>query len=364
MEFALSQDQLMLTESLRRALDGESTLERVRETVDQAQPMNAEVWRTLCDLGIPALLVPEAHGGLGLTLLDAAIVSEQLGRAVAPVPFLGSTVLAPLALREAGSAAQQAEWLPRIAAGEKLVGVAFTEALSGSRDGAGVRYEHGQLCGTVLFVIDGAQADAWLVADPAGTMYLVDAKTAGLRRKLQCAADGTRPTVELHLENVEAQTLPGANVSTLARLRDAAWIMLAADALGAGWRMLDKAVAYSKERSQFGRLIGTFQAVKHMCAEMAAELEPGRSLVWYAAHAFDALPEDAPLYAAHAKAVVCDAARFVARTAIEVHGGIGITDELGLHYWYKRIAFDRALYGTPERVRRHAASLQGLTQAA
>ncbi|MCA8299088.1 acyl-CoA/acyl-ACP dehydrogenase [Burkholderia sp. AU30198] len=364
MEFALSQDQVMLADSLRRALDGECTLSRVRATVDGACAMNQNVWRTLCELGIPALLVPETFGGLELSLLDAALVSEELGRAAAPVPFLGSVVLATLALREAGSASQQAEWLPRMATGECIVGVGFGEAWSGSRDEAGLRCVNGRLSGTALFVVDGMQADAWLVADASGALYMVDAKANGLRRRPLSATDGTRPTVELVLDRVEAQTLPRADARVLARLRDAAWIMLAADALGAGWRMIDDAVAYTKERSQFDRLIGTFQAVKHMCAEMATELEPTRALVWYAAHAFDVMPGDAPLYAAHAKALVGDAAHFVARTAIEVHGGIGITDELGLHYWYKRIVFDRTLYGTSGRVRRHAALLQGLVQAA
>lgn len=364
MEFALSQDQRMLQDSLRRALDGESTLERVRAVVDGGRIMDRDVWGTLCNLGVPALLVPEAHGGLGLTLLDAAIVSEELGHAVAPAPFLGSAVLAPLALREAGSPEQQAEWLPRIASGEVIVGAAFTEALNGTRNGAGVRFEDGRLSGTALFVVDGGLAEAYLVAERGGAMYWVDAKAAGLRHEPLHAADGTRPTVALHFDGVEAAILPGASATTLARLRDAAWIMLAADTLGAGWRMIDKAVAYSKERSQFGQLIGSFQAVKHLCAEMVTELEPGRALTWYAAHAHDAMPGEAPLYAAHAKALLGDAGRFVARTAIEVHGGIGITDELGLHYWFKRIAFDRSLYGSPESVRRHAAILQGLQQAA
>ncbi|MCA8348461.1 acyl-CoA dehydrogenase family protein [Burkholderia cepacia] len=364
MEFALSQDQVMLADSLRRALAGECTLARVRTAVDGACPMSEEAWRTLCELGIPALLVPEAFGGLELSVLDAALVSEELGRAGAPVPFLGSTVLATLALREAGSPGQQTEWLPRMATGECIVGVGCGDAWSGVRDDAGLRCVNGRLSGTALFVVDGMQADAWLVADTSGALYLVDARTNGVQRRPLSAIDGTRPTVELVLDRVEAQTLPRADARVLAGLRDAAWIMLAADALGAGWRMIDDAVAYTKERSQFGRLIGTFQAVKHMCAEMATELEPARALVWYAAHAFDVLPDDAPLYAAHAKALVGDAAQFVARTAIEIHGGIGITDELGLHYWYKRIAFDRTLYGTPGRVRRHAASLQGLVPAA
>jgi alkylation response protein AidB-like acyl-CoA dehydrogenase len=133
--------------------------------------------------------------------------------------------------------------------------------------------------------------------------------------------------------------------------------------LGASGAMLDKAVAYAKERRQFGRLIGSFQAVKHLCAEMAAELEPCRALVWYAAHAASAAPAEASLTAAHAKAHLSEVSRFVARTATEVHGGIGFTDLLGLHYWFKRVGLDRQLLGGPERLRHLAATMQGLAAA-
>jgi alkylation response protein AidB-like acyl-CoA dehydrogenase len=136
-------------------------------------------------------------------------------------------------------------------------------------------------------------------------------------------------------------------------------VLLAADTLGAGWAMIDKAVAYAQERKQFGRIIASFQAVKHLCAEMVAQLEPGRALVWYAAYALDHRPDEAPLVAAHAKAYLGDAGPFVARTATEVHGGIGITDMLGLHYWYKRIGANRPLLGTPERMREAAARIHG-----
>ena len=124
--------------------------------------------------------------------------------------------------------------------------------------------------------------------------------------------------------------------------------------------MLEKAVEYAKERRQFGRVIVSFQAVKHLCAEMAAALEPARALVWYAAYAFDRAPEEASLMAAHAKAHTGEIGRFVARTSTEVHGGIGITDLLGLHYWFKRIGLNRQLLGGPERARETAARLQGL----
>jgi len=363
MEFALSADQQMLQDSLRRALARACPLERVRRVADHDEALDRDVWRTLCELGVPALLVPEAFGGLGLSLLDAALVAEELGRHVAPTPFLGSAVLAPLALREAGSAAQQDEWLPRLAAGECIAGVAIAEAVAGARDGAGVTAANGRLDGSTLFVLDACAADFFIVADRAGGLHLVRADAAGLRRSALRGIDATRPLGELHFAQVKAEPLPGASAATLARLRNAGWSLLAADTLGAGEAMLGQAVAYAKERRQFGRVIGSFQAVKHLCAEMAAALEPGRALVWYAAHAFDALPDEAALLAAHAKAHLSETGTFIARTATEVHGGMGITDLLGLHYWFKRIGCNRQLLGGPERVRQLAAEMQGLATA-
>lgn len=360
MEFALSDDQRQMQDSLRSALARACPLERVRAAADRDLACDPQVRDVVRELGVPALLVPEEHGGLGLSLLDAALAAEELGRRAAPVPFLGTAVLAPLALREAGSAQQQAQWLPRLASGDAVVGVALAEALGGARDAGGVRAEGGRLHGRALFVVDGVQADAHLVADRDGHLHLVVAGAAGLQCTPLRGTDATRPTAELHFDGVQAQPLPASGRPLLERLRAAAHAMLAADTLGAGWTMIEQSVAYARERRQFGRAIGSFQAVKHMCAEMAAELEITRALAWYAAHLFDETPAQAPLYAAHAKALLGEAGHFVARTAIEVHGGMGITDELGLHFWFKRIGLNRLLYGGPDRARRHAATLQAL----
>ena len=136
--------------------------------------------------------------------------------------------------------------------------------------------------------------------------------------------------------------------------------MLAADTLGAAQTMIDQAVEYAQQREQFNRPIGSFQAVKHMCAEMTAGLEPCRALVWFAAHALDELPAESTLTACHTKAHLAEVGRFVAKTATEVHGGMGFTDLLGLHYWFKRIGFNRQLLGAPELIRDEAARLQDL----
>jgi alkylation response protein AidB-like acyl-CoA dehydrogenase len=355
MRFALSEDQRLLQDSLAKALGQLSPLERVRRFADANEETAPDIWAGLADLGLPGLIIDEAHGGLGLGLLEAALSAEALGAAVAPAPFLGSAVLAPLALKLAGSAEQQARWLPKLATGEVTAGGAIAEPISGARDGAGVTAEGGRLTGKALFAIDALGTDLLVVADRAGGLHLAERASA---TEVMPSIDATRRLAELRFDGVPAEPL--ASNQALSRLRDAAWVMLAADTLGAAQAMIDKAVAYAKERRQFGRVIGSYQAVKHMCAEMAAELEPARSLVWYAAYAFDHAPDEAPLMAAHAKAHLSEIGRFIARTSTEVHGGIGMTDLLGLHYWFKRIGLNRQLLGGPERVREIAAKLQGL----
>ena len=268
--------------------------------------------------------------------------------------------MAPVAIRAAGSKLQQDEWLPRIAAGQLIVGVGVTEQI-GRRESQGVTASNGVLEGKAMFVLDGADADLLIIADAGGALHLVDPDAPGVSRRKLTTIDRTRSVVEVVVETVNADVLPGSVSSQepLLRTIDAGRLMLAADTLGIAQTMLDKAVAYAKERRQFNRVIGSFQAVKHMCAEMAAELEPCRALVWYAAHAFAAVPDDARLMACHAKAHLSEIGRDVARTATEVHGGMGFTDLLGLHYWFKRIGFNRQLLGAPELVREEAAVLQG-----
>ena len=364
MEFGLSEDQKLLQESIRGTLERVSPLERVRKAAEANEAYAADVWTAISELGVPGMLVPEAHGGMGMTLLDAALVSEVLGRDVAPVPFAATAAMAPLAIAGAGSKAQQEAWLPKLASGDAIAGVAIAEAISGARDGAGVTASGGKLTGKSLFALDAATADIVIVADKAGGLHLVKGDAKGLAKVALTSIDLTRTLTELQFDGVEAEPLSsGDAAATLRRMGDAGRVMLAADTLGAGWAMIDKAVEYAGERKQFNRVIASFQAVKHMCAEMASELEPCRSLVWYAAHAFDAMPDEASLMAAHAKAHTAEIGRFVARTATEVHGGMGFTDLVGLHYWFKRIGFDRQLLGSPERLRHEAAAMQGWAAA-
>jgi alkylation response protein AidB-like acyl-CoA dehydrogenase len=270
--------------------------------------------------------------------------------------------MAPLALRGAGTSAQQARWLPRLATGACRIGVAANELVS-RRDDAGVALRDGRLHGTALMVIDGIDADHLLVpVDDGASLALVDARGAGVASTALRTIDRTRGFSEVVFEAAPVGEWigePGAAGDACGRMLDAARVALAADILGASHRAIELAVAYAMQRRQFDRVIGSFQAVKHLCAEMVAELEPARSLVWYAAHAFDAVPEEASLVAAHAKAHLSEIGPFVVRTATEVHGGIGFTDEQNLHYWFKRVGVDRQLLGSPELLREQAARLQG-----
>ena len=357
MEFGLTADQKMMQDSINRTLERVCPLERVRKAVDGSAP---DVLKAIAELGVTGILIPEEFGGLGLALLDAALAAEALGRHVAPVPFVASSVMAPLAIVGAGSEAQKTKYLPGLTSGEKIASVAISEHASGAREKAGIAAKGGKLGGKTLFVLDFAGADFYVVADKFGALYVVDANAKGLEKTTLNTIDATRAIGELAFDNVDAEPLTSGNpAATLDRMIDAGRIMLAADTLGAGGRMIEKAVDYAKERKQFGRVIGSFQAVKHLCAEMIAELEPCRSLIWYAAYAFDAFPDQSRRMAAHAKAHTSEVGTFVARTATEVHGGMGFTDLLGLHYWFKRIGFDRQALGGPEKARHDAAVAQG-----
>jgi alkylation response protein AidB-like acyl-CoA dehydrogenase len=270
--------------------------------------------------------------------------------------------MVPVALRELGSK----EWLAGIASGEIVFGVALTESFS-LREGAGVSLAAGRLTGSLtgkaMMALDAVGADYVLVAVGPDSLAVVRGDAKGLEVNRLATIDATRSTAELVFTGVRPEALFEGCAGAIARVLDAGRIALAADALGACEAMLGQAVAYAQQRVQFDRVIGSFQAVKHMCSEMVAELEPARSLLWYAAHSFDAIPDEAPLLACHVLAHVSEIGREIASVATQVHGGIGWTDEQNLHFWYKRIGVARHLLGGPEYLRERAAELQGLAAA-
>ena len=362
MYFGLSEEQKSLEENINRFLADNAPLDTIKAVANGEESKANAVHQGILDLGLSGLVIPEEYGGLELNMLFATVVAAALGSGTAPVPYTGSYVMAPLAINLAGSDDQKNQWLPKIAGGECVIGVGLSEYV-GAREDAGIEFSNGKLSGRSLFLIDGKNADAYLLANKSGELFLVEASSPGIEVIELTTVDKTRTSIELILKDVNADLLSGSSdKSVIEKVLDAGRIMLAADTVGAAQVMLDKSVAYSLERKQFGRLIGSFQAVKHMCAEMAAELEPCHSMIWHAAHCFDNVPEEARLMACQTKAHISEVGQQVSKTATEVHGGMGFTDELGLHYWFKRIGLNKQLLGSPELIREEAGKLQGFDQ--
>lgn len=353
MEFDLSEEQRILADSIKRYCADQIPLEKVRASIIEEQN-GADIWPGLVKLGLSGITVPEQAGGSEMTLLDAAIISEVLGYYAVPEHFFNATI-AGLALSKSDQ--DQQGRLEQLAAGELIVGIGLTE-LVGVRENAGLTLANGYASGKALFVKDAGIAQAMLLGTTAGDIVWVD-EVEKVQKRTLTTIDHTRQYAEIVCEQVPVTVLASSQQNFVQQLLAAARILIAADSLGAAQAMLDKAVAYSLERKQFNRVIGSFQAVKHMCSEMAASLEPCRALLWYAAHCHQATPDELALEACHLKAHLGEVTRFVARTATEVHGGVGFTDLMGLHYWFKRIGFDRQCLGGPEIVREEAAQLSG-----
>ncbi len=352
MDFGLTEEQTLLQETLRRFLEDRLPTKRVREVMATEGAHDPETWDALAELGVCGLIVPEEQGGGGLGVLDAALAAEVLGWGAAPTPFLSTAVMAPVGLVSGGTPEQQREWLPKIATGRACFGVA--PGVDSDIDVEGDR-----LRGRSLFALDPGAADVFLVVVDETDLALVPADADGLRIELLSTLDRTRRFAELEFDGVQAEWIGGrGSAAAVTRMLDAGRIALAADTLGSCDRAVALAVDYAKDRKQFGRTIGSFQAVKHMCAEMVAAIEPARSLLWYAAHALDALPEEAPTAVALAKSHLSEVGTDVVRTATEVHGGIGFTDEYDLQLWFKRVELNRHLLGSPPLLRERAARLQ------
>jgi alkylation response protein AidB-like acyl-CoA dehydrogenase len=349
MEFALSENQRMLQDSLTGFLKDAALLDTIRKIATGDEAAGAALAEGLDDFGLSGLHISEEAGGLGLGILDACVVQETLGYAIAPSRFLATTVTAH-ALRGAGE-----EFLPGIASGDIRIGLALTE-LSSRRDGAGVAATKGKLSGTSLLAVSAEGASHLLAADLKGGLHVVETPELDVMQTI----DRTRIFSQVRFNGQASKLSLKADHETLAVAR----LLAAADTLGAAQAMIDKAVVYAAERQQFGRVIGSFQAVKHMCAEMAARLEPSRALIWHAAHALDTGESEGLVMATLAKSHLAEAGTFIARTATEVYGGMGFTDLVGLHYWFKRIGVNRQLFGSPEQCRMDAARLQGWLEPA
>jgi len=361
MDFGLSEDQVLLKEAIRRYLDSECPTTRVRAIMESESGHDAALWQGLADLGVPGLAIPTPHGGAGLELLDLALAAEELGRACTPGPFLGCA-MASAALLASEDSDAKARWLPGVASGRAIVTVALGEE-GGVWDAAALttRARDGRLTGRKLLVPAAAVADAILVAAQDGDgpgLWLVERSAPGLEVAPLRGTDMTRRVAAVALSDAPGVAIAGGR-RAVDRARDAGLVLLAADAYGGARRCLDMTVEYALTREQFGQPIGGFQGVKHQLADLATELEPALSLCWYAAHAYDHIPERLERHAALAKAHLSDLYDRAARVATELHGGIGFTWEYDLHLWFRRAVFDRAFLGDAEFHRLRAADLAG-----
>jgi alkylation response protein AidB-like acyl-CoA dehydrogenase len=361
MDFGLTEEQRLLQDTIRHWVERECPTTRVRAIAESAAGYDGALWRGLAELGLAGLVVPAEHGGSGLEVLDAALAAEILGWHCTPGPFLGST-MAAVALVESGAADAQARWLPAVASGEALLTFALGEGL-GEWDASRItsRVDGGLISGEKPLVPYAEVADAILVAAHDGDgpgLWAVERGAAGVSVTALKVFDATRRLSMVTFDRTPATKITSGR-HAIDRARDAGLILVAADAFGGAARCLDMTVKYALTREQFGQPIAAFQGVKHQLADLATELEPSRSLWWYAAHAFDHMPDKSARHAALSKALLTDLYDRVTRYAIELHGGIGFTWEFDLHLWWRRAVFDRSFLGEAAYHRERAAALAG-----
>jgi alkylation response protein AidB-like acyl-CoA dehydrogenase len=352
--FDLSDEQRLLQDTVRQFLEGECPLTHVR-AVFEGEGHDPTLWKGLAELGLAGLVVPERFGGAGLDAIDLALAAETLAWGAAPGPFFGHS-LACLALTLAGSDAQKEAWLPRLSSGDALGTVALGESEARWQPEEWTIEPGETLSGTKVNVPHAGIADVIVVGTSGGGLALVEKGAQGTAIAPTQGVDRGRRLDAVVFQHTPCEALAGGP-GVSGRLRDAGLVLLTADALGAGSRLVDLCVEYAMTREQFGVTIGHFQALKHQLANMALEMEPCRALTWYAAHAFDHIPDEAERSAALAKAHVTDRAMQVARDAVEAHGGIGFTWECDVQLWFKRCMFDRAFLGLPAVHRERAARL-------
>ena len=355
MQFAFTDEQEQLRSTVRRFLADKSPPTEVRRLMETESGYDAEVWRQIAnDLGLTAVHIPETCGGQGFSFAELAIIVEEMGRSLLCSPFFSSTVLGATAIMETGSTAQQEQLLPAVATGESLATLAVAEP-SGrwDADGIAATVRDGKLTGTKSFVIDGHIADLLVVvardSQDKLSFHVAAADSPGIVRRPLATLDPTRKLAQVDFESVPVTRL-GADVDgeqALARILDLAAVALANEMVGGAQWLLESAVEYAKLRTQFGRAIGSFQAIKHKCADMLLEVELAKSAAYYAAEAASENDPELPVLACMAKSAAADAYMHAARECIQIHGGIGFTWDNDTHLWFKRAKSSEVLFGTP-----------------
>jgi len=364
MNFAFTEEQEELKKGARQFLENYSASEHVRAMMETDDGYDPQVWsRISSELGWPSLHIPEEYGGSGFSYVELIAVMEEMGRALLCAPFFSSVCLAANALLVGGTEEQKQEHLSGIAAGETIATVAFTEP-NGKWDASGIQTtatvdgDSVVLEGTKSFVIDGHTANLLIVAarqpgtsgEDGVDLYAVPADTAGVERRLLNTMDMTRKQAEVKLEGARIPASnrlgdAGSGWATLSKTLDLAAVALAAEQVGGAQRCLDMSVEYAKVRVQFGRPIGSFQAIKHKCADMLLEVESSRSAAYYAGWAAAEDNEELLTVAPLAKAYCSDAYFHCAAENIQIHGGIGFTWEHDAHLYFKRAKSSEILFG-------------------
>jgi alkylation response protein AidB-like acyl-CoA dehydrogenase len=358
MNFAFSEEQEELRNIVRQFLEAKSPESAVREQMETERGYDPEVWSQMAEqLGLQSLIIPEEFGGQGFGYVELTVVLEEMGRALLCAPYFSSVVLAANTLIQSGDQAAQAALLPGIASGETIATLAFTEA-NGRWDESGIEAtatDDGgtwKISGTKMYVLDGHVADVVLVAARTAvgvSLFHTTGDAAGLTRTALSTMDQTRKQAKLEFDGVEATLIgtDGAGWDTLSTVLDLAAVALAAEQVGGAQMCLDMAVEYAKVRVQFGRPIGSFQAIKHKCADMLLEVESAKSAAYYAGWCASELNDELPSVASLAKAYCSDAYFHAAAENIQIHGGIGFTWEHPAHLYFKRAKSSELLFGDP-----------------
>ena len=351
MYFDLTDEQQAIKATAHDFLAARFKSERIREIAASQTGFDEAGWKEMAELGWAGLALPEEWGGQGLGIVDLAVLFEEMGYALAPSPLLSNTIVG-LALTAGGSDEQRERYLKPLAAGELRGTPALVDAggpaepmvfsMEAESDGDGTI-----LNGEKTLVMDAASADFFIVATADGQRHIVEKGAAGVTVTAEESIDPTRRLSSVRFDGVRVapeSSLPGA-AEDYQPVFLRACVALAAESTGVAQRALEMSVAYAKDRQQFGRPIGAYQAVSHRCAQMLLETENSRSAVYGAAWAADAEPESLPLAASMAKAYASDAGWRVPDAAIQVHGGIGFTWEHDLHFFLKRGRADAAMFG-------------------
>nr|WP_202512703.1 acyl-CoA dehydrogenase family protein [Streptomyces sp. SID3343] len=372
-----SDEQQEIRRALRDVFDKHSASPAVRAVMATETGYDADVWRRVCaQTGLPGLAVPEEYGGVGFGFTELVVALEEMGRSLFPSPFFASSVLTAYALVHAGDEGARAEYLPGIAQGTMLGALALAEP--GNRDvravGMGARDVGGgrwRLDGVKTHVIDGLIADLVVVVarvDEDLALFAVPGDAAGLTRAALPTLDQTRKQALLTFADTPARLLgtTGAGAA-LERVLALAEIAVAAEAVGGAARCLEMTVEYTKGRVQFGRPIGSFQAIKHRCADLYVEVETARSALYYAAWAATeaeeaglATPGELAVMAPLAMTTATAAYRHVAEEMIQLHGGVGFTWEYDCHLYLKRATTSALLFGDRGAARERIAELAGI----